>query len=260
MFTFVNPGQAFGPAEALAVYKNLPVTTPDGIVTVSVNNYRNLNNDEAHGGCGKALEVKDAILQGIPGAARRVGGNQPFMDVFTGKGAPQDIVAVLEMLVESSGTFCSHWGKASKASQGGKCAGYLADPTISWQDTLQRICDAWIGLDCNGFVGNWLKVVAPAFKFNSGSKSNDVRRKAVTYRTAVADIEYWDVMCYVHNEHIAAVNGSGSAPNTLEVCQSAGGGPRSNDYRFLQVTDNTFKLAAPQKGDIGNSFYVVSLW
>jgi hypothetical protein len=44
------------------------------------------------------------------------------------------------------------------------------------------------------------------------------------------------------------------------VAQSAGGGPRMNEFAFLQTGTNTFKLAAPTKDDIGYDFYVISLW
>ena len=103
-------------------------------------------------------------------------------------------------------------------------------------------------------------MVQPDFKLTHNSKANDAKAIAQATRTSPDDIEYWDIMCYTHNEHIAAINGDGQAPGTFEVCQSAGGGPRSNDYRFIQLTDDTFQLAAPQRGDIGRAFTVISLW
>jgi hypothetical protein len=115
-------------------------------------------------------------------------------------------------------------------------------------------------------VGNWLKVVQPDFKLNQNHRADDVRAKAKVYRTELDQIEYWDVMCYAQNEHIAAVNGAGGAPGTFMVCQSAGGGPRMNEFRFIKTGGNpttgktTFKLAAPTANDIGFEFYVISLW
>lgn len=259
MFSFTNPGQFFGPEAALDVYKNLPVTTPDGPVTVSVNKYRNANNAQNKGGTGEAEVVKNSLLRVARDATSRAGGAVAFVDVFFGKGSPEAIVAVLETFVSYSEAYITANAKAGRTPNG-QCAAILADENLTWQETVQQICDGWIGLDCNGFVGNWLKVVAPEFKLNQNSRSNDVRQKAKAYRTSLDDIEYWDVMCYVHNEHIAAVNDTGGSPGSFAVCQSAGGGPRMNEYKFLKTGPKTFKLAAPTAQDIGSEFYVVSLW
>lgn len=260
MFTFTNPGQFFGPAQALAVYKNLPVQTPDGIVTVSIDNYRNNNYPEEKGGCARAIVIKDALVQTDPGVLSNAGGNQAYMDVFTGKGSPQGISAVLQTFAYRAATFQKRYQGVDKRSEIGRCAAWLGDETLTWQDTLQRICDDWIGLDCNGFVGNWLRMVAPEFKIGPNTRPNDMKAKAVTYRTSLDDIEYWDLMCYAQGEHVAAVDVASATPGDFQVCQSAGGGPRSNEYGFLQLTDTTFRLAAPTSQDIGTTFYVVSLW
>lgn len=259
MFSFPTPGQFYGPEQALATYKNLVCVTPDGPVTVSINIYRNANNKADQGGTQDAVRIKDSLFRVARPAIVLMGGNVPFVDVFLGKGAPQDIIAVLEMLVVYSPAYIKANAKAGNSPEG-RCAALLADPKLSWKDTLQQICNQWIGLDCNGFVGNWLKLVLPESKLNQNSRANDVRAKAKATRRNLADIEYWDVMCYCKNEHIAAVNNRGSSPVSFQVCQSAGGGPRMNEYRFLKVTGDTFRLAAPTKDDIGGAFYVISLW
>jgi hypothetical protein len=33
-----------------------------------------------------------------------------------------------------------------------------------------------------------------------------------------------------------------------------------NEFAFIETGAKTFRLAAPTKNDIGNQFYVVSLW
>src|SRR4051812_7517304 len=94
MFTFSNPGQFFGPAEALALYRSLPVSTPDGTVTVSVTSYRNANHTDDASGCVASLALKEALRQADGAAVARAGGAQNFVDVFTGKGSPGGIVSV----------------------------------------------------------------------------------------------------------------------------------------------------------------------
>lgn len=259
MFSFPNPGEFYGPINMLNSYKNIQCDVNGETVVVSVNNYRNYNNSADKGGCQDAVIVKDRLLHVAPDALSRAGGAVAYVDTFVGKGSPAAIEAVLETFAIYSDAFIKAYS-GSTTNPEGKCAAILADDSISWQETLQQICDLCIGLDCNGFVGNWLKIVQPDFHLNQNSRANDVRAKAIAYRTELDQIEYWDIMCYVNNEHIAAINDNGMAPNTFQVCQSAGGGPRVNDYAFIKTGEKTFKLAAPTANDIGHEFYVISLW
>jgi len=260
VFGFPNPGAYFGPSNMLYCYKNMEVPVGGGIATVAVNKYKNANHGDKSSGCNAALKVKDALRQVAPDAYSRAGGTVAYVDVFMGKGSPWAIAGVLETFGVYQEKFVKTFGGQGKGTPQGKAAAILADDSISWEETMQQLCDAFIGLDCNGFVGNWLKVVQPDFKLNQNSRSEDVRRKAVTYRTKPEEFEYWDVMCYVGNEHIAAINGDGSVKGRSMVVQSAGGGPRINEFGFVRTGAKTFKLASPTPDDIGNDFYVVSLW
>lgn len=260
MFGFGNPGRFFGPADMLHTYKNMECSVGGGTAVVSVNKYRNANKPSAEkGGCQHALVIKDRLRGVAKDAWPRAGGVAAYVEVFMGKGSPWAIASVLETFAVYSDAFINAY-KNSKGTPEAKCAAILANDDITWEQTLQKICDEYIGLDCNGFVGNWLKVVQPDFKLNQNHKADEVRTKAKTYRTELAQIEFWDVMCYTQNEHIAAVNGAGGAPGSFMVAQSAGGGPRMNEFKFLKTGTRTFRLAAPTPQDIGNEFYVISLW
>jgi hypothetical protein len=94
-----------------------------------------------------------------------------------GKGSPWAIAGVLETLAVHSDAFIRAYAK-NKGTPEAKCAALLADDGLTWEETLQRICDEYIGLDCNGFVGNWLKVVQPDFKLNQNDRADNVRAKA----------------------------------------------------------------------------------
>ena len=132
-------------------------------VSIAVNAYRN-NDSGSHptaadGGTQDALSIKDA-LAGMSGDVHsRAGGAVSYVDVFTGKGTPEAIAAVMQCFYDYSDRFISTFGKDKVGSPRRKCADWLADEDTSWQDTLQTICHEFIGLDCNGFVGNWLKRV-----------------------------------------------------------------------------------------------------
>src|SRR5690606_31220031 len=119
---------------------------------------RNANNPPDKGGCADAIDVKNALLSVAKDALKRAGGAKAYMDTFVGKGSPWAIAAVLETFAAYSDSFIKKYARY-KGRPEGKCAAILADDNITWEQTLQQICDAFIGLDCNGFVGNWLKVV-----------------------------------------------------------------------------------------------------
>jgi len=257
MFGFGNPGQFWGPAEALSTYKNMECSVAGGTAVVSVNHYRNANHTSDKSGCKNALVIKDRLRGIAKDAHSRAGGVTNYVGVFMGKGSPWAIAAVLETLAVYSDAFIKAYAK-NKGSPEAKCAAILANDDITWDQTLQQICDEYIGLDCNGFVGNWLKVVQPDFKLHQDHRADEVRSKAKTYRTKLDQIEYWDLMCYTKNEHIAAINGV--QDGKFMVCQSAGGGPRMNGFKFIQTGTKTFQLAAPTPNDIGYEFYVISLW
>jgi hypothetical protein len=256
-----TPGQFFGPSDMLHAFKNIECSVAGGTAVVSVNKYRNANHaSPATGGCQHAIDIKNGLLQVAKDALTRAGGAKSYVDVFLGKGSPWAIAAVLETLVDHSEAFIKKFGKAAPGTSYRKCADFLANDDLTWEQAMQGICDEYIGLDCNGFVGNWLRVVQPDFKLTPDDRADNVRRKAKAIRARVEDIEYWDVMCYAKNEHIAAVHGRGGSPGKFWVCQSAGGGPRMNEFGFLRAGPNTFRLAAPTPQDIGHDFYVVSLW
>jgi hypothetical protein len=257
----------FGPAQMLDEYKNMVCNVDGSSVVVSLNKYRNRNNPPEQGGTKDAWEVREKLRAVAPDAWRRAGGSGVYAEAFVGKGAPRTIAAILETFAAYSGAFIKAYAK-NKGTLEGRIAASLANENISWQETLQQVCDACFGLDCNGFIGNWLKIVQPDFKFNQDVKSNDVRAKAVTYRNSFSEIEYWDIMCYAKNEHIAAIHDAGHGPGRFQVVQCAGGGPRINEYAFLEAGKvragkqvlQKFKLGAPTARDIGSEFFVVSLW
>ena len=251
----------FGPAAMLARYKNMKCAVDGGIATVAVNKYRNYNHASPEtGGCQHALAVSVRLREVARDAYDRAGGRANYVEVFVGKGLPGTIAGVLETFAAYSDAFIAKFA-GRKGTPEGKCAAILADGSITWEQTLQQICDEYIGLDCNGFVCNWLRLLQPDLKIHPNrDRADEVRRRAKAYRTSLEQIEYWDILCYVHGEHIAAVDCAGSVPGKFMVCQSAGGGPRNNEFGFLKTGTKTFQLAAPTQQDVASQFYVISLW
>ena len=257
----MSDSSGFWPSHMLEAYKNISCMADGQAVTLSINQYRNGDHakypNAAAGGTQDAELVKDALLNVAPELLARMG-VFPFVEVFVGKGSPWTIAEALSWLVDRSDLFIKRFANGKPPQR--HVAALLADQSLSWQDTLQTICDTYLGLDCNGFVGNWLRVCEPHFRLGPNSKPDDVRRKKQSLRTTAGTVEYWDVLCWSQNQHIAVVETSAATPGRVWVCQSAGGGPRMNEYELVPTGSGTFRFHAYNKGDVGGDFYVVSLW
>lgn len=254
------------PSDMLDLYKSMKFSVGGEPVSIAVNAYR--NNDAAHypsaakGGTQDALSIKDALAGVSSDAIHRAGGAQNYMDAFSGKGTPEAIAAVLQCLADNSDRFIKTYGNYPEGSPRRKCADWLADQTTSWQDTLQAISDEFIGLDCNGFVGNWLKRVDHSLVLGPQQGPKEVYNKRKLSRTTVQEIQYCDVVVWVNFSHIAAINMASAAGEPhFDMCQSAGGGPRINEYIFSAAGGGTFTRSGgiPAK-DVGGPVYVISLW
>ena len=260
-------GDYYGPSDLLADYKGLSVQAAGGVCNVAVNNYCNAHNPPEKGGTQTALQVKDALLQvgGSTAVLTGAGGAQSYVDVFTGKGSVNSISAVMGEFVDYSDKFIAKFASLGKGDVRGRCAGYLSDDKLSWQQTLQLISNEIIGLDCNGFVGNWLKVVAPELKVGPNTRPRDIHAVRKASRTKVEDIEYWDVCVWADFSHIAVIDGpvdlGGATPNSFNICQSAGGGPRMNTYSINPSSPGKFRLSGglPAK-DVAGEVYIVTHW
>lgn len=236
----------FYPVDMLNEFKNIELTVGGSPVSVSVNRYR--NNDAANyptatkGGTQDALSIKDALMSlGSKDVLTRCGGASAYVGVFVGKGSPEAIAAVMTTLYDYSDKFIKTFGKAGGVR--GKVAKWLADDNLSWQETLQNVANEVVGLDCNGFVGNWLKRHDHALKIGPNTRPRDVYDKRRVVRKTVDEIEGKDVIVWANYSHIAAVDWpAGAGRPKFDICQSAGGGPRVNEYTIKPVGNGTFRL------------------
>lgn len=260
-------GNFYAPSNMLDDFKGMSVQAAGGVCSVAVNKYRNSNNAADKGGTQSAIQIKDALLQtgGAGNILAGAGGAQAYMDVFTGKGSVRGISAVLGQFATYDKQFVAKFGGLPKTDPRRRCADYLADTNLSWEETLQAISNDFIGLDCNGFVGNWLKAVAPEFKISANTRPRDIYNARKASRNAVKEVEYWDVVVWANFSHIAAIDGmadlGGATPDTFNICQSAGGGPRMNTYSIKPSSSGKFRLSGgiPEK-DVPGEVYIVTLW
>jgi hypothetical protein len=71
---------------------------------------------------------------------------------------------------------------------------------------MQKYCDEYIGLDCNGFVGNYLKqegskLVGPSTSAKAGSFMPEIHRLS-----SLSDVKYRSVLCWKSAGHVAIID------------------------------------------------------
>ena len=184
------------PSDMLGYYKKMKVNFHAGSEVIAVNKYRNNAYPLEKGGTQNAMIVKSALYNLNHGdVVRRAGGGQNFQDVFSGKGSPEAIAAVLATFGDYQEKFVAAYGNLSYDNNYPVrvTADWLGDPDLSWHDTLQAISDEFIGLDCNGFVGNWLKRADAGLLLNEQSDPPTVRGATKKKRMSLDEIEEWDV-------------------------------------------------------------------
>jgi hypothetical protein len=171
-----------------------------------------------------------------PGAIAKAGGAQNYVNVFTGKGSPAATAGVLQAMVDYSTPFIKKYLKSSYPYS--FVAQQMDDPSLSWEEALQNISDEFLGLDCNGFVGNWILLCDKTLKLTEQSNPPVVKNATKKRRMKFEDIEEWDVVIWDNMSHIAVINQRNLDPATGKVTmiQSAGEGPISHEYIFTQGT------------------------
>ena len=196
------------PKDEVECYAQLRVPLDSGIYQVAIRKYRCSNptfgKDPGHGGTQEAVRFKDRVLRaGGRGIVDQLGASA-FVGVFVGKGARRDIIAVLTHV--------------------DRCG--LLDSSLDKQAALQKICDDYIGLDCNGFVGNWAdeNCISPIGPSTPPSGMGHTFRRSK--RATLQDIQPYDILVW-HN-HVAAVEsigplvGGGMPHRVAVVCEAYG--------------------------------------
>jgi hypothetical protein len=253
------------PSDMLSDFKDIEFYCDGTLVSVAVDHYRNNNAAQfpsaAKGGTEDALVIKDALMSLDHGnILARAGGASRYVSVFVGKGSPDAIGDVLTMLYDYSDKFIARFGKSSGPAR--KCANWLADDDLTWEETMQKITSEFIGLDCNGFVGNWAQKTDHSLKLEPGSPPRGFFDRHKTIRKSVDDITAGDVVVWANFCHIAAIDGeAGGGSPLFNMCQSAGGGPRINEYSIRVSSPGKFRLSGGYPaGDVGGEVYIFSLW
>jgi hypothetical protein len=199
-----------------------------------------------------------------PGAIAMAGGAQNYVNVFTGKGSPAAFAGVFQAMVDYSDSFIKKYLKSSYPYS--FVAEQMDDSSLSWEEALQNIADEFLGLDCNGFVGNWILLCDRTLRLTEQSNPPVVKNAAKKRRMKFEEIEEWDVVIWDNMSHIAVIQQRNLDPATGKVTmiQSAGEGPISHEYIFTQgaVGSGLFNKTGggPPQKEVGGAVRVYSLW
>ena len=164
------------------------------IQPASVNRY--LCNLEKFGGLGDSLNLWQSILTAGRGDLPVSGAKlDRATQVFYGKGTPDDVAIALRVVDWVARKQPDHPALAKFKS------------VLSGDDRVAEVCKKYIGVDCNGFIGNYAQEMGvpqagpnlvPGLWKNVGPIDR--------WRSAVADIQPYDVLIFPSNSHIAMVD------------------------------------------------------
>ena len=253
----VAPSDKIFPLGVLIDYWNLQPDIPgSGKIRICVNSYKCRN--PAFGGTVKEEMIKDAFL----GASKwkivaEAGGAKKYVDAFVGKGSPDTITTVLELVYKYKDDFLKSYGK-SQTEPYKSCARILKADS-SPEAMLQAFCDAFIGLDCNGFVGNFVQRANHALKLEASSSIKTgfySARKAV--RKSPEEIRDRDLVIWSNFLHIAAVDHVQTETGRVMVAQSTAGGPQANNHKPVAVNGGLFRFDPPATR-FGGQVYILDV-
>jgi hypothetical protein len=161
-----------------------------------------------------------------------------FMAAFSGKGSPETLWAMIQLI--------SYW-RAYKTHIEGK-------PGIA---PVAEIVDKYLGADCNGFVGNFLRAKFAGVKVGPSTPESDFRTGGI-FRSSPTEVRAEDVIVFGGFHHVAIVDhviSSSASEAKCIVCESrskAHGGPQMNAFP-ITFSKGTFSM----RGETLNSIVKV---
>jgi hypothetical protein len=202
----------------VALYNYLQIGTPTGPKTVNVWRYYIKSGEAEH-------ERRKTELGKIKDAAAKKGRQYPrtlYQRVWSGKGSPSDIRAVLE---------------------NGVLTGVLKDDT----KVIQEFVDQNIGVDCGGFVSSFFR------ESNLMGADESIWDSVGSCRTEVGQIWRCDLLRWYTKDlvllpkpgHVAIVDtppySGGVCQGNMVVCESCGHkiGISKNTYHILDIKKNS---------------------
>lgn len=211
------------PHELLQEYwGNCYATTDAGlrIGPITVNKYRMYGVNT-----GKSKPMKDGVIAALRSRYKKImGKTQDGSDIIIPNDRKADWYPNLPLVVNKSAIVRAFYGKGSPADMELALTAAIAtkkcDPTI---DSLQKMADACMGLDCNGFVGNYTKRLGWMNADGHYGPNTPTSRYAQRglIRNSEAEVQPRDVLIWDSPRHIAIVHAVTHPGYWLLVTESA---------------------------------------
>jgi hypothetical protein len=258
------------PSDMYEIYQTIPVSTPQGTTTIKVRRYR--CSTPAFGGTAGPEMVKDGFLNITNyGILTEAGADKkhasPFTSVFVGKGSPAQFSTVLPLIVKYKDAFVNAYKndhrKPGSDLGPGDCARMMAGfRPEQWPEMLQQFTDDYLGLDCNGFVGNYVqKTKMSLLGPDSPVRSYYTDSKGV--RKTVAEVQAHDALVWQDFQHLAIIEEfDGDRDREMVIVYQSTDdlklrrGPQFSTHKL--VAQNGLFSLSPQSV-VGGWFYVVNL-
>ncbi len=215
------------------------MSLPSGI-SFELNNY--LCNNAQYGGAVEALKLKDLLLN-IPWGT---GPHPPnlrtlfnltgidLVNVFTGKGTPDQMERTLSFV---------DFVIREKPQVLRRAFPALVEGGIAYMQDMAVRGSVLIGLDCNGFVGNWQMAAG----YNRCGPNDGIQwwpNRRV--RTRLADVHTYDVAPFANNSHIVALHRvyEEGGKKYADIAQSTGrvgstSGPQFSQAHEIRATNES---------------------
>ena len=205
------------PSSMIAAYSRINVQLDAPLMSVSVTVQKYACQHPGYGtGQAERMQYKDRLLGAISGG-RGIAANgmtaSRFVGVFSGKGTMDDIATCMRLAVRHR---IFHHART-----------LVADAHLPYQSLLQRVADDYVGLDCNGFVGNW--AIYNAVPGASASHFPLDWLAGRTARRTLAELQQYDVVVWAGGTHIGTIESLGNMATdgrsrTVGFAESSRGG------------------------------------
>ncbi len=213
---------SFPPYSMIDRYANLTVETDDGTFSATIDEYRCVKKFTFGArGCDDALDVKDGFL-GL-GAARDFGGAVNLVDCFTGKASPETFEQGLAAVYKHRRAFIAKYDNSRSSEPRRRGVGILKSVDAGM---LARFAREFMGLDCNGFVGNYLKRFSPLGglgpQHDPGQWYKTIKTLGpVRFRKQVSEFQIGDALVSTVKAHIGVID-EPTMPGMVDIAQSGG--------------------------------------
>jgi len=211
---------------------------------VRVSKYRNNSHGDPDTSAKAGLALKDKIIGALRSRYKKVIGKTQsgdWIDIPAEK-QPEWFEGLRFRPIQKSAIVRAFVGKGSLEDiQLALDAGIATDKIDTDLVSIQKVCDDCIGLDCNGFVGNYFKqlgMVGSDGHYNANTDPSTFAARGIK-RTAVAEVVKDDVLLWPGSpQHIAVVDYVWGFGNMFSVTESASslGGLHTRWYQFTGKT------------------------